>query len=89
MTDASLSDSPSLDHETQACLRLWAAVFAAGIKDAKTAHRKGHTTRNSADLLWIYDSTGGPGSFNWLCWLFNIAPNQAQLKIEDTFDAPR
>lgn len=49
--------------EIQICKRLWAAVFHLGVQDAVADRNKGR--------YWLYKDDHYPGSFSWLCELFN------------------
>jgi hypothetical protein len=62
-----------LDHETQACIRLWAAVFRLGLADAAL-----HFRNTGEQSPWISCDDRHPGSFIWLCELFDIDPDYAR-----------
>lgn len=69
----------SLDHETRACLRLWAAVFAVGIQESAEEFRSGY------EPFWFYSDDRHPGSFVWLCELFDLDPERARNEARMRF----
>ena len=71
-----LTGNPNIDHETQACLRIWAACMYTGIAEAAEAFKQ--QKLNSPERRWFESDRHDPGSFNWLCELFNIDPSQAR-----------
>ncbi len=63
------------DHQTHACLRLWGAAFIGGINDTVDAWRNGR------EYHWFDDDRDYPGSFVWLCDLFNIGVSQVRDSV--------
>ena len=78
--DISSFNTTALDQQTQACLNLWAEVFRTGVQDAAFAAKKGNL-----NYLWLMDDACFPGSFVWLCELFDVAPDTARNKIRTRF----
>ncbi len=66
---------PSTDYETKACLRLWGAAFIGGINDTVAHWKEGR------EYHWFDDDRDYPGSFVWLCDLFNIGVEQARSSV--------
>lgn len=60
--------------------RLWAAVFKKGISDACTA-KAGKAGPGDARLAWFYSDAVFPGSFVWLCHLFDLTPDSARTSV--------
>jgi hypothetical protein len=69
----------SLDHETRSCLRLWAAVFAVGIQESA------ETVKDGREPYWFYADDHYPGSFVWLCELFDLEPERARSEARMRF----
>ena len=67
--------SPTLDGQTQACIKLWAAVFHNGIAETVASWRNGNHSP------WFDDDRDFPGSFVWLCEMFNIGVEQARSTV--------
>jgi hypothetical protein len=70
--DLTATSAANIDAQTRACIRLWAAVFHRGLIDAADAFRKG------AEFPWITSQEKHPGSFIWLCDLFDMDPDIAR-----------
>ena len=79
--DLAFTASPNLDPQTQACIRMWAAVFRAGLLDAADNFKLGY--RNS----WFESDDQYPGSFVWLCDLFNLDPDKARSMVRMKYRA--
>lgn len=65
-------------------IRLWAAVFAKGLRDycdevAKGKHSKAHS--------WFHSHLNEPGSFIWLCGVFKWDPVTARLRVSARVDS--
>ena len=64
--------SPTLDDQTRACLRIWASVMSVGIADTVRAWKAGER------FPWFESDVHYPGSFVWLCELFDMDPAQVR-----------
>ena len=73
--DLVLTAVPTLDPQTQACLNLWAEVFRVGLMDAAEFYKKSLTPP-----YWITSDNTHPGSFIWLCDLFNMDSDIVRTK---------
>lgn len=69
-----------LDHDTKACLRLWASVFHNGLVHAAQAWMAKSYDDNypHPDVVWFDSNEAHPGSFSWLCDLFNLDTERAR-----------
>lgn len=71
----------SISEDDAALLKLWAHVFALGLKDyAEDCQRveQGAFPREPSYWFWAHANT--TGSFVWLCDLFKIDPQRARLQ---------
>lgn len=74
----------SVWHGDRALLRLWATVFICGLQDSEVAlklylRQKGDLPLDHYEpLVWLYDESLSPGSFLWLCDLFEIDADRAR-----------
>lgn len=87
----------SIDHDTGACLKLWGAVLQAGIIEAargffEIQKHKAATpdaplkvTENVSAYYWLVSNRNTPGSFVWLCDLFNADAEQTRGKLRSRF----
>jgi len=73
---------PRRDHQTQACRNLWAEVFKLGIQDAAVA-----ASRGNFNYPWFMSDAVYPGSFVWLCNLFELAPEITRSTLRGRFRA--
>lgn len=75
-------DGDVSSNEFAAYKRLWAAVFYMGLKDAaeslKLCLQNGEPWQKFEPLMWVYSPLNEPGSFLWLCDLFDLNPVQAR-----------
>lgn len=66
--------------EVYTCKQLWADVFRLGIVDTnrqkKLVERGSNTDTEAID--WFYSEAVYPGSFVWLCYLFNLLPDRVR-----------
>ena len=75
-------------HEHQSLLDLWAAVFQLGLRDAVSALRTwdNDPKQRGMDawpvLTWLYTPAAYPGSFIWLCQLFDLQPDRVRAEIK-------
>lgn len=69
--DLTLGLEERMDPESACCFRLWAAAFQLGLDDAMKSIRDGRPPADEP-RLWLYSDSYGPGSFTWLCDLFQI-----------------
>ena len=67
--------SPSIDPQSIACLNLWLEVFKLGLMDSADSFKK---TRQVP--FWITDDYCAPGTFVWLCDMFNVSPDAMRSK---------
>lgn len=76
-------NTPGVGEADRANLRVWASVFRQGLQDwaaeqfgvmpyKMTGVKKGEPTR------WFESGANPPGTFVWLCDLFEIHPDQAR-----------
>lgn len=72
--------APSLDHETRACLRLWAASFAEKIR-AFVLERANREFNGVWHYWLLVEQDVYPGSFLWLCALFGRDPDAVRNSI--------
>ena len=61
-----------LDHETRACLKLWASMFEDAVRDY---YRSRSTQR------WVQSERADVGSFIWCCGLFNMDPGRVRQAL--------
>ena len=69
-------------HEEKAIYALWASVLRLGLEDAAVALRSAIRSKKPFEayepLVWLYDDLDAPGSFVWLCGLFDLDPARAR-----------
>ncbi len=89
----------SLDPQTQACLRMWAAVFHQGLTAVAKSLKNGDTLQDSANLRWFFVRGDDlfymgkksipfrdvTGSFTWLCALMGFDADQARDRALSSF----
>lgn len=66
--------------EVYTCKQLWADVFRLGIVDANRQRKlaeRGSNTDTEA-IRWFNSEEVYPGSFIWLCHLFNLLPDRVR-----------
>lgn len=79
----------SHNHNYAAHMNLWSAVFVDGMKQAVAAYRRWACEQHKSsdprsmtaypELAWVItEEFHGPGSFVWLCELFNVDPGMAR-----------
>lgn len=89
--------APESGVQDRAAIRLWAAVFAQGVEDCAQSLRAlsvapaphAPTPRYIEalqDRRWLFSRADSPGSFVWLCRLFNRNPRSVRGKIMDSID---
>lgn len=61
--------------QIKACLRLWSAVMHFNIVEAKSGSSGG------AARAWIANDENRPGSFVWICGLFDLAPDRVRREL--------
>lgn len=68
--------------EVYTCKQLWADVFRMGLYDANRQRKlaEKHPDKSAADdaILWFESDEVYPGSFVWLCHLFNLLPDRVR-----------
>lgn len=65
-------------------IRLWAAVFAKGLRDYCEARAAGRNSPKSS--AWYISQDNSPGSFLWLCRVFDLDPDHVKVKVEARID---
>lgn len=76
-------NAPGIGEADRAQLRVWAAVFRQGLQDwaaeqfGVMPYSKAGVSRGEP-TTWFESETRDPGSFCWLCDLFEIHPDQAR-----------
>lgn len=87
-------DNFNVDPQVSACLRLWAAKLITHIKDYTDAaawekHVKGsrftlanEPLHRASSRIWFESPHTGPGTFIWVCELFNLDPQRAYKQIQ-------
>lgn len=71
-----------MNEQDRNILRLWAYVFVQGIRDYTEARRRGFTSEGSSEVYWFEsDIDEHPGSFLWLCELFDLDPTRARSAV--------
>ena len=60
-------------------LELWCEVMLVGIQDAAIAMHKGEV--RCEPIRWFSSDDYRPGSFTWLCCLFNTQPEIVREKV--------
>lgn len=74
-----LDDVVGMPKELQPYVRLWAEVMRIGVQDYCTARGDRRVTgKRDHRVHWFESNVVAPGSFVWLCHLFNIDENQAR-----------
>lgn len=76
----SAAANKSLDHHTRACLNLWATVMAQGIREAKWGRLEAKR--------WVASENEHPGSFRWMCSLFDYDPDFIRRAIASYRPSP-
>lgn len=76
-----VAGSPSVDATTKAYMSMWAEAFRLYIDDALKDMRASY--RRTVNTEWLYGKSHKPGSFLWLCHLFNFDPDQARRRIQE------
>ena len=73
--DLAAFNVPTIDQQTRACMNLWAEVFRVGLLDMALRFRA-----DGEVPFWIKDTVCRPGSFVWLCDLFNLDPDNTRSR---------
>lgn len=74
------------DQGTRACMNMWAAVMIAGVREAADDFYKYKKTGKAGDALhWFFSSDPSIGSFDWLCELFSVHPDNARSNARAQF----
>lgn len=63
-------------------ISLWAAVMYRGVRDFEKAYKDRYPAAHPW-VLWFWCDDMYPGSFVWLCDLFNWCPAQARKRALD------
>lgn len=80
--------SSSLDDQSRACMKLWAAVLALAAREIDEAIRYGDESARA--IYWMNDETiDRPGSFVWICDLFGIHPNRVRAAFRRRAAGPK
>ncbi len=58
---------------------LWAAVFDRGVRDFATSWFRGD--KESEPKIWFWSDERHPGSFAWLCEVFDIRVQEARNRV--------
>ncbi len=75
--------APGLGESDRANLRVWAAAFRQGLQDWAAEQFKALPYTKAGVIrgeptAWFDSNTQTPGSFCWLCDLFELHPDQAR-----------
>ncbi len=77
-----LDEVAALDKDLQPYVRLWAAVMRVGVQDYCTASNDARVKGVRDNRIhWFESDVVAPGSFVWLCHVFDIDENKARARI--------
>ena len=72
-------DTPirEISEQDKATRRLWAAVFRLAIADVGYELKRG---KPDTAVLWLHDRRHTPGSWSWLCEMFDLDADRARAR---------
>ena len=68
-----------VDADYQRCLALWASVFRIGMVDVARDFAVG--SKGGGALHWFWADDYYPGSFTWLCDLFDVDVDRSRTVV--------
>lgn len=79
-------DFPDVPREVRALLSLWAEVFRLAVQEAKGGNARVDSASarkvvQSRAIAWISSGAKGPGSFLWLCAVFDLDPGRVRARV--------
>lgn len=76
------SERERMLYEGAECRRLWMAVLNLGAQDVIADSKKQRFCKEESPALrWLQSDEERPGSFVWLCCLFDIDPSSARAAV--------
>lgn len=78
--DQDFAPGPAVDSNIARIKKMWATCFHLGVEEYKEAVRRGKPELEPA-IEWLHCDEQRPGSFNWLCGVFNFDADRVRSEI--------